>query len=169
MPGQCHDHEGKSVGPDRQEAPAPEHPQALDRPLPGGRQAARAQLPTKDEARDFLIKYEHDNRLSIFTYPKAGPTFAETAATYIDRLDRAANTKRNYRNVLRKYIAPAMADRKLGEVAMDRDGVRDLIASVTPGMRHMAATVIIGTVKEPPRRGRSRVTGWTVSPSAGAR
>jgi integrase len=129
-----------------------------------GKQRERS-FTTKKEADDYKAKYEYENRQHIFTDPKAGASFVEAAEAYIDRLDCAANTRRGYRSRLRKHIAPAMGDRKLGAVAMDRNGVRDLIASTPFGVRHIVATVIIGTVTDAVASGKitsHRLDGITV-------
>ena len=58
-----------------------------------------------------------------------------------------------------------MGDRKLGDVAMGRDGLRDLLVSAPPGVRHIVATVIVGTVKDAAASGKiasHRLDGITV-------
>jgi hypothetical protein len=108
-----------------------------------GKQRERS-FTTRKEADAYKAKYEYESRQQIFTDPNAGGSFTEAAEAYIDRLDCAANTTRGYWSRLYKHIAPPMGDGKLAAVAMDRDGVRDLIALTPPGVRGSHGSEALG-------------------------
>jgi len=96
---------------------------------------------TKREAANFIAKFEHDKRESIFVDPTLGKImFNDYAATWIERRNLADNSKEGYRTVLNAWIAPAFAGRTLAQVAADREAVQELLTVTMPsGTRDRAA------------------------------
>jgi integrase len=112
---------------------------------------------TEREAKDFIAKFEHDRRESIFVDPKAGQVmFIDYAGQWIDGLDRAAGTKTTYRSILNARLRPALAGRTLAQVANDREGIWSLISGMdlSSARRACALSVITGPCDEAVRAGR---------------
>lgn len=119
-----------------------------------GRQSERS-FRTQREARTFVTSLD-SARLATGAYPNlaAGKImFADYVATWIESLDRAAGTRRDYRSMLHKHIGPTFQGKTLAQVSQDREGVTAFLA----GLRQMglsaasvgkARTVIVGTLTE---------------------
>jgi integrase len=106
-----------------------------------GRQREQS-FTTRREALDFKAKVEHDTRAHIFVDPKqANERFADAAERWVSRLTGAANTKENYRRVLRLHVNPVLGDRPLRSVAADRDAVQTLLLVTLPG-KNLGGSVI---------------------------
>lgn len=106
---------------------------------------------TQGEAKDFIIKYEHDSRESVFLDPRNGSIpFGEYARTWIESRPTSAQTKRGYHSVL-KHAEPLLA-RKLRDVAQDREGVGALLADCSRAAN--LRLVIVGCLNEAKRAGR---------------
>lgn len=124
-----------------------------------GRQRERS-FTTAREARDFLVKFEHDSRAGIFVDPRAGRSdFVAGVAAWIARHPGTEGTKANYRSVLAQHIGPAFAGRSLAQVASDRDGVTGFLtvtmpAKVCAARVGLARTAILGTVTEAIKAGK---------------
>ncbi len=120
---------------------------------------------TLTEARDFKAKAEHDTRAQIFTDPKLGAIkFAEYAEDWI-KTRTAANTRRIYGSSLRVHLAPVYGSKTLRQVASDREGVQQLIASLTVSQQRTATTLLAGVMNEAVKAGRipsHRLHGLTV-------
>ena len=122
-----------------------------------GRQRERS-FRTRREASDYLVKFEHDSRASVFVDPRNGSVpFTEYAEDWITGLDRAAGTVASYRGCLRNHIAPVVGSRTLGQVASDRELVAGLLADLRTASATKAGTarsLINGAVTEAVRSGR---------------
>jgi integrase len=113
----------------------------------------------RSEARDFLIKLEHDTRTGIFVDLKLGAeSFIVACGRYIDHLAVTPATKRAYRSVLSNHIEPTLGGRTVRQVGTDRDGVAGLLnvtlAGLSDSRREIARAVIAGTLDEAVRAGR---------------
>jgi integrase len=118
-----------------------------------------AAFKTRGEAKDFLVKLEHDTRTGIFVDPKLGTEpFTVAAERYIGQLAAAPETKRAYRSVLANHVEPALGGRTLRQVGADRDGVTRLLnvtlAGLSDSRREIARAVIGGALDEAVRGGR---------------
>jgi integrase len=118
-----------------------------------------ASFKTRGEAKDFLVKLEHDTRTGTFVDPKLGAeSFAVAAERYIGQLAAAPETKRAYRSVLANHVEPALGSRTLRQVGADRDGVARLLNVTLTGLsdsrREIARAVIAGTLDESVRGGK---------------
>lgn len=115
---------------------------------------------TRREARDYLIKFEHDNRAGIFVDPRAGKAdFVAAVEAWIARHPGTEGTKANYRSALRQHIGPAFKGRSLAQVAGDRDGVTEFLtvtmpAKVCAARVGLARTAILGVIAEAIKAGK---------------
>jgi integrase len=131
---------------------------------------------TQREARDFLVKTEHDIRAQVFTDPKLGnERFRDAAERWISLHTGAESTKAAYRRILLHHVNPVIGDRSLRSVAADRDGVRALLLvtlpakPLKPNYIRMAYLVIRATVNDAVKAGKlpsSRLDKITL-PAAG--
>ncbi len=103
------------------------------------------------EARAFKAQFDHGTQVTgAWVDPKDGRAdFVAYALRWIDGLDRAENTKREYRSVVNARLAEPLAGRSIASVAQDRDGIWELITTMPVGAsrKSSALTVIMGTVK----------------------
>jgi integrase len=141
-----------------------------------GRQRERS-FPTRREAQDFMVKFEHDSRAQTFIDPRNGTTpLGEYVAGWIERLDCTPGTRSGYRSSLRTHIAPALGGRTLGQVANDRDAVTGLLASMRASGISASATgtvrsILAGAMDEAVRAGKipsHRLSGMAVRREASA-
>jgi integrase len=83
---------------------------------------------TKREATDFVAKFDHDRRESIFIDPRESKImFTDYASQWIERRNLAPRSREGYRTVLSAWIAPALGGRTLAQVAADREAVQELL------------------------------------------
>ncbi len=121
-----------------------------------GKQRERS-FKTKTDADDFVAKFEHDKRESIFVDPRNGRiTFTEYAERWIEDSSKSVGTKATYRSVLNAQIRPVLGTRSLAQVAADREGVWSLVSGMTGSSSRKSAclTVIKGACDEAVRAGK---------------
>jgi integrase len=109
------------------------HPWVVRYRTQGGRASRqREQLFGDDlrEARDFLLKVEHDKKARVFIDPNAGRvTFRAEAEAWLSRHLGADSTIAGYRSVLRWHVYPAIGDRQVR--ATRREDIKEIIATMT--------------------------------------
>ena len=113
----------------------------------------------RSEAKDFLVKLEHDTRTGTFVDPKLGnEPFTEACQRYVEQLAVGPASKRTYTTVLANQLKPAFDGRTLEQVAADRDGITRLLNTDLAGMsdsrRQIARSLITGTLDEAMLGGR---------------
>jgi integrase len=135
-----------------------------------GRQREKS-FATQRDARDFLVKTEHDIRAQVFVDPRQGnERFRDAAERWVSRLTGAENTKEIYRRILRNHINPVIGDRPLRAVAADRAGIQDLLlvtlpAKLSASQVRTAYQVIRAVVNDAVKAGKlpsSRLAGITL-------
>jgi integrase len=115
---------------------------------------------TPREARDFKIKYDHDQRANIFVDPRAGKIdFTQAVEAWITCRALADGTRRNYLAITHAHIAPAFAGMTLAQVAQDREAVITFLtvtmpSKVTQARVLHARSIILQTIEEAARAGR---------------
>lgn len=98
-----------------------------------GRQRERS-FATRKEANDFRVKFEHDVRDQTFVDPKiAGEKFGAVAGRWLARHPGSPRTLENYETNLRRHILPVFGERRLAEVAADRESAETFLRYVLPG------------------------------------
>jgi integrase len=124
-----------------------------------GRQRERS-FVTKREAQDFIAKYEHDRRASIFVDPKLGNVdFIAYAEQWLEQRPLAAGTKAAYRSALNSHLKPAFAGKTLGQVANDREAMTTLLCVTMPpkvkaGSISQVRSLVTGVMAEAVKAGR---------------
>jgi integrase len=124
-----------------------------------GRQRERS-FTTAREARDFMTKIEYEARTQSFTDPALGAVrFTDYANDVISNRAIAPGTRKVYRIVLSKWVAPWAGDRTLRQVADDREGVAKLLnvtmaAKVGRSRRSTANAMLSIVVSEAVKAGR---------------
>jgi integrase len=97
-----------------------------------GRQHEKS-FVTRKEAKDWLVKFEHDAREQTFIDPKvAGERFGRVAQRWLARHPGSPRTLVAYESVLRLHILPALGSKSLAAVAQDREGVEGFLRETLP-------------------------------------
>jgi integrase len=129
---------------------------------------------TRQEAKDFAVKFEHDSREGSYVDPRGGRVlFADYCAEWITGLDRAPGTRANYRWLLSKHVGPAFEGRTLAQAAADREALTGMLAEMreaglSGSRRSLAKALVTGALGEAQAAGRipsHRMAGITVSQS----
>ena len=133
-----------------------------------GRQRERSFATAKD-AKNWLVKFEHDSREKTFVDPKvAGERFGAVALRWLARHPGSPKSHEIYERVLRRHILPVFGSKGLAQVAQDREGVESFLRETLPAKGLGTSTVrtcamVIGAVvNEAIRAGRlngSRLRG----------
>lgn len=120
-------------------------------------------FPDTPEGRRAARKFDVEQQRAALYGDRAGEaaaakgSFGAACAAYIDQHPRFADqTRRAYRQVLRKHIAPAIGTRTAGQLAGDRGAVLELLASVDHlgyASRLNIRSVIVGTLDDLQQRG----------------
>jgi integrase len=111
-----------------------------------GRQREKS-FTTKREADDFVAKYEHDRRESIFIDPKLGSvTFGEYAQRWIDQHHGTDSTKAMYQGLLTHHLKPELGNRSIRHVAAGREDVKQLLTVTLPAKDLAAGRVKLAYV-----------------------
>lgn len=141
-----------------------------------GRQRERS-FKTWREADGFRVRFEHESREHSYIDPRAGAEpFSESMTRWVDRHPGAPRTLQLYRSVVRNHLEPALGDRKLRDVAADREAAERLLLVTLPGkglsrsMVVSARNVIAATCTAEVRAGKipaHRLTGIRI-PAAGS-
>lgn len=116
---------------------------------------------TKGQADDFIAKFEHDRRESIFIDPMLGNvTFGDYAQRWIDQHQGADGTKLMYQGLLNQHLKPELGGRTLRQVAAGREDVKQLLTVTLPakdlgaGRVKLAYILINAVIDEAVRSGR---------------
>lgn len=130
---------------------------------------------TAREARDFKVKFEHDNRAQTFVDPAiANEKFSAVAERWLARHPAAPRTLALYDNALRRHVLPAFGNRGLNAVAQDREGVEHFLRSTLPGKGLGASSVricqlvissIVGDAIKSGRLSSTRLKGIKLPPA----
>jgi|SRR5579859_874230 len=129
-----------------------------------GRQREKS-FATRKDARDFMVKFEHDSREQTFIDPRvAGERFARVAQRWLARHPGSPRTLENYEANLRLHILPAFGSKSLLAVAQDREGVESFLRETLPAKGLGASVarscymVICAIVNDAIKAGRIRET-----------
>jgi integrase len=115
---------------------------------------------TKEEANARIARITNDARdYSGYVNPKlANVSFTDEAALWISRLPGTESSREGYRSTLNKWVVPWAGNRKLSQVASDRDGLINLLtvimATMSYSRRKITRHLIVGTLDEAVRAGK---------------
>jgi integrase len=115
---------------------------------------------TREEAKARIARITNDARdYSGYVDPKlSSVSFMDEAATWISRLPGTESSKEGYRSTLNKWVGPYAGNRKLSQIANDRDGVINLLtvtmANMSYSRRKITRHLIVGTLDEAVRAGK---------------
>jgi integrase len=141
----------------------------------GGKQRERS-FVTRREAKDWIVKFEHDSRAQAFVDPKvAGEKFAAVAQRWLARHPGSPLTLVNYEKALRLHVLPVFGSTPLVRVSQDREGVERFLRETLPAkglgasMVRMCGMVISAIVNDAIKAGRltqaqNRLRGITLPP-----
>lgn len=119
---------------------------------PGHAQREKS-FATRKEALDHLTAMEHGKRAGTYADPKRGAIpFGQYAERWIARTP-GSTTETSYRRAFNCYC-DGLKSRTLQAVAMDREGIQDLIDSAPAGSRAIIRCVVVGTCNEAVKNGR---------------
>jgi integrase len=125
-----------------------------------GRQLEKG-FATRREAKDWLVKFEHDSREQTFVDPKmAGERFGRVADRWLARHPGSPRTKQWYETVLRRHVKPVFGTKTLAAVATDREGVERFLRETLPAkglgasVANSCYTVIKAIVNDAIKAGR---------------
>jgi integrase len=125
-----------------------------------GRQLEKG-FATRREAKDWLVKFEHDSREQTFVDPKmAGEKFGRVADRWLARHPGSPRTKQWYEIVLRRHVKPVFGTKTLAAVATDREGVERFLRETLPAkglgasVANSCYTVIKAIVNDSIKAGR---------------
>ena len=108
-----------------------------------GKQRERS-FRTRAEARDWLVKFEHDSREQTFVDPKvAGERFGVVAQRWLARHPGSPSTLGGYERMLRLHILPVFGDRPLAYVATARVEMEYFLRETLPAKGLGASAVRI--------------------------
>lgn len=106
-----------------------------------GRQHERS-FRTRREADDFKAKFEHDSRERVFVDPRvANEKFRNAAQSWLDRHTGKPRTKQIYADTLRLHILPAIGEKRLSDVASDREGLQTFLLVTLPAQEQGVSQV----------------------------
>src|SRR5215469_17032311 len=97
---------------------------------------------TKREADEFKAKFEFEQREHSFVDPRlAGEKFREAAFGWLDRHTGTDRTKATYRALLNNHILPAMGDKRLRDVATNREELQTFLLVTMPANNQGASQI----------------------------
>ena len=119
---------------------------------------------TRKEATDFKTRVEYESRTQSFVDPKLGSIrFGDYAESVVGSMAVAPNTLYGYRTGLKAWTLPYVGDRTLAQIAVDREGVTNLVNNVmrdatgkllSYSRRNAVRGVIVAVLDEAVRAGR---------------
>lgn len=121
------------------------------------------------DADDFKAKFEHDSRQQIFVDPRvANEKFRNVAAGWLERHAGTPKTKRLYDAMLRNHLLPALGDKRLIDVANDREGLQTFLLVTLPAKgqgvsqvrsAYMVVNAIVNDAIKSGKLSQSRIRG----------
>lgn len=133
------------------------------------REKSFAKKTGPDGAEAFRAKYEHDIREQIFVDPRvANERFRNAADGWLKRHTGTERTRKTYGAMLRNHILPAMGDKRLNDVARDREGLQTFLLVTMPNngqgasqvrQAYMVVNAIVNDAIKSGKLNQSRIRG----------